>query len=115
MNLGGRFVLSAAGADIAFPGGVLERTSLPTGFGFSISTAAGAVAINGRDSRPGADFHWALIRRLILCRSGVGFCSSTTTVEKKPELINFERKSTTCCESLMNRRRARSQRRFMVT
>ena len=60
-----------------------------------------------------AGFHWPVIRTVIFCLSGVGVCSSTTTVEKKPELMSLERKSPTCCESRIEARRARSPRRFM--
>jgi len=46
------------------------------------------------DGRVPTGFHCAVMRTVTLCRSGAGDCSSSTTVEKKPESISFERNST---------------------
>ena len=41
------------------------------------------------------------MRMLTFCLSGVGVCSSTTTLENRPDWISFVRKSPTCVPSRM--------------
>ena len=77
---------------------------------FSGSFRAGSIT-GGLRSPVG--FHCALMRTATDCPSGERDCSSTVTVAKKPESISFDRKSRTCCESLMDPRKERSPRRFM--
>ena len=67
----------------------------------------------GSGLRSPVGFHWAAIRTATDCPLGEGVCSSTVTEAKKPESMSFERKSRTCCESLMDPRKERSPRRFM--
>ena len=67
-----------------------------------------------RPTRAAAGFHWALIRTVTRCRSGVGACSSTTTVAKKPESISFLRNSVTCVAICIPPRRLTSPRRVMA-
>ena len=95
------------------PGGIMDRCGMAPGIipGGGIMESGGPPCIApGFISPPGIfglagpklvsvisigakGFHRALMRTMIFWRSGVGVCSSATTVEKKPEAFSFERKS----------------------
>src|ERR1019366_4579828 len=134
---GGDGIIGFPGADIRFPrpgigpppgmdgiigmppgGPIFIGGNAPGGgfFGrvlaFFSSSAVGPIE---RNCRSLAGFHCAVIRTVTFCRSGVGVCSSTATLEKNPESMSFDRNPTTCVPSFMEPRKARSPRRFIET